>query len=199
VGELRTGVALLQRGKYSEPQQELLAATGHHSSAESFFYLGMADFNLHHLAAAEEALGEAWRLDPRSGSVNYNIGVVLLEQKRARDALPFLHRASTIGPGSTETAVNLVRAYLGNNQEEEGPAGIKSSLARYGQDPAFALTLGKGLLAPGLAGPARELLTTADRAAIGGVRRAAGNPAARAAEGDFQSLNVPCWAGGFGA
>jgi Flp pilus assembly protein TadD len=51
---------------------------------EGFFYLGMAEFNLHNLAAAEKALRPALELDPRGASVLYNLGVLLLEENKPR-------------------------------------------------------------------------------------------------------------------
>jgi len=87
-GDLQKGIALFQQGKYSEAHQELLAATERNpSSAEGFFYLAMADLRLHHPAAAEKNLRHALTLDPRSGSVLYNLGVLLLEEEQGSSSL----------------------------------------------------------------------------------------------------------------
>ena len=85
----------------------------------------MAEFKLHDLASAEKALRRALELDPRSGSVLYNLGVVSLELKKPREALGFLKTASEIGPQNAALAINLVRAHLDNGLQDEALSSLK--------------------------------------------------------------------------
>jgi len=164
-------IRLLQNGKYSEARQEFLeTAQREPSSAECFYYLGMAEFGLHDLGAAEKDLQHALRLNPHSASVLYNLGVLSLEQKKAGEAVHYLERASDSGPDSPELSINLVRAYLESGHEDKGLEFARSARRHYGANTAFALTLGKVFLSHGLIPQARELLQQANQAAPHSLR-----------------------------
>jgi Flp pilus assembly protein TadD len=72
----------------------------------------MAEFGLRDLEAAEKDLRHALKLNPGSARALYNLGVLLLEQKRAAEAVYYLERARDTGSDAPELSINLVRAYL---------------------------------------------------------------------------------------
>jgi Flp pilus assembly protein TadD len=110
---LQHGILLLEQKRYEEARREFARVTeGHPASAEAFFYLGMAEAKLGHLLQSEKSLRHSLELNPRSVNSLYNLAVLWLEQKRTREAIPYLERASQLGLQDPEVAVNLIRAYL---------------------------------------------------------------------------------------
>ena len=96
---LQKGIALFQQRKYAEARQELLRETLRHpSSAQGYFYLGMAEVHLGDLAAGERSLRHALELNPGSPNTLCNLGVLLLEQRKPQEALPFLEKANRLEP-----------------------------------------------------------------------------------------------------
>ena len=162
--DLQQGIELFQNGKYPEARQALQAAAQRTpASSKSFFYLALTEDRLNERALAEQHLRRALELDPHSGSVLYDLGVLLLEEKKSREAIPYLEKAGKTGAQTPELSINLVRAYLDEGRKAQALALAGSARRRY-TSAAFNLTLGEVLLSYGLSAEARDLLQDANRA-----------------------------------
>ena len=85
-------------------------------------------------AAAEEPLREAAEHGPGNFDANHRFGKVLVDDGKAREALPYLERASQLNPGDYENAYELALAYAGAGEYERARANVRSLLAQ--QDKA---------------------------------------------------------------
>jgi tetratricopeptide (TPR) repeat protein len=163
---LQLGITLLQQRNYTKARRQLLEAVRiEPASAAAFFYLGMADAELHRKPEAEAALRRSLQLNPRSVSTLYNLGVLLLMQGRAREAVPYLKRANQIGPPNPALSINLVRAYLDTDDEGRALSLASSAGSEFEGSAAFHLALGRCFLAHRLLRPAVQALDTANRLA----------------------------------
>lgn len=81
--------------------------------------LGLAEFQLGHLAKAADALTRAARLSPDLPNIDYNLGRVLQAQGRFQDALGHYEKAVAKAPHDGEALSNLgtVLAALGRREE----------------------------------------------------------------------------------
>jgi tetratricopeptide (TPR) repeat protein len=81
----------------------------------------LADVSPHTLGAtaAEKSLREAAEHEPESFDTNYRFGKLLVDEGKAREALPYLDHASQLRPGDYEAAYALARAHAdaGNPQD----------------------------------------------------------------------------------
>ena len=155
---LAKGVGLLEEKRYPEARQEFLDATRRDpGSAEAFFYLGVAELHLGNAPAAERCLRHALELNPQSVNTLYNLGVLLLDQKKPRQAIPYLEKASQAGPPSPELSVNLIGAYLDSGNKDRALEVARSTARKFEGQPAFDLALGKCFLAHNLPAEARGL------------------------------------------
>ena len=66
---------------------------------------------------AEKQFREVLRLNPADRDGNYNLGLVLLAEKKPLEAIPFLER---VHPQDTASRFNLARAYLAAGRTAEG-------------------------------------------------------------------------------
>ena len=73
----------------------------------------LADGSPHTAAAtaAEQSLREAAKHEPESFDANYRFGKLLVDEGKAREALPYLDHASQLRPGDYEAAYALARAH----------------------------------------------------------------------------------------
>lgn len=62
-------------------------------------------------AAAEKSLREAAEHEPESFDANYRFGKQLVDEGKAREALPYLDRASQLRPGDYAASYDLARAH----------------------------------------------------------------------------------------
>jgi tetratricopeptide (TPR) repeat protein len=69
-------------------------------------------------AAAEESLRKTTENDPGNFDANLRLGKLLADDGKAREALPYLERASQLNPGDYETAYELALAYARAGQYE---------------------------------------------------------------------------------
>ena len=161
---LQNGIRLYQQKKYKQAREELLQEIrAHPGSAEAFFYLGMSEFNLGNASGAEKHMRRALELNPRSTAVQYNLGVLLLNQKRPKEAVTFLLEAARTTRPTPELSVNLVRAYLEAGENAQAVETAKSAAESLGNNPAFNLAVGKLFLAHSLFPQAGAYLEKADR------------------------------------
>jgi protein O-GlcNAc transferase len=153
---LDAGVSLLDQKRFAEARDVFLRLTHRHPhSAEGFFYLGLAELNLGNIQIAEKYLQQSLALKPDSPNTLYDLGIILLKQKRPSEAIPLLEKARILGPSTPELMVNLVRAYLDAGQKHEALGIVNSVEGRFASDPRFQLALGKTLAAHQLLPEAR--------------------------------------------
>jgi tetratricopeptide (TPR) repeat protein len=163
---LQEGKSLYEQKEYGKAREVFLHLTQlHPRSAEAFFYLGISEARLGDLAQAEDSLRRALKLDPSSVSVSYNLGVVLLDEKKPAEGAPYLELAYRKGPASPELAANLVRCYLDLRKSDQAVAVAEIEAQRYHDLPAFHLAVGKFFASHGLTAQARTFLETANRLA----------------------------------
>jgi len=161
--DLQKGLTLYQHKEYIKARDVFLHVTQIRSrSAEAFFYLGISEARLGNLPQAEDSLRRALTLDPNSLPAVYNLGVVLLDQKKPVEGAPYLERAYRKGPASPELAVNLVRCYLDLQKNDQAIAVAEAAGQRYHDLPAFHLEVGKFFASHGLTTHARAFLETAN-------------------------------------
>jgi tetratricopeptide (TPR) repeat protein len=125
----------------------------------------MAEVHLGNAPVAERCLRHALELNPQSVNTLYNLGVLLLDQKKPRQAIPYLEKASQAGPSSPELSVNLIGAYLDSGNKDRALEVARSAARKFEGQPAFDLALGKCFLAHNLPAEARASLEEANRLA----------------------------------
>ena len=85
------GISLLRQQKFELARQEFLSATSiQKDRSEGFLYVGLANLNLGQLPDAEQALGRALALNPRSAQGHYNLGLIysrLFQVLRAKEVV----------------------------------------------------------------------------------------------------------------
>jgi len=81
-------------------------------------------------AAAEESLRHAAEDEPGNFDANYRLGKLLVDDGKAREALPYLERAAQLNPGNCENAYELALAYADADQYERGRTQARNLLAR---------------------------------------------------------------------
>jgi len=160
---LHPGIELLQKREYANAREEFLRMTqAHPKSSEAFFYLGITEVGLGNLPGAENALRQSLLLNPRSINTLYNLGVVLLDEKKPAEAVGLLEEASKLAIPEPALSVNLVRAYLALGRNEDAFRVAESASKRDPNSVALQVELGKCLLAHGGANRAAAYLEKAN-------------------------------------
>lgn len=85
-------------------------------------------------AATEKSLREAAERDPGNFDANHRLGKLLVEDGKAREALPYLEQASRLNPDDYENAYELALAYADGGDYERAGTNVRILLA--GQDKA---------------------------------------------------------------
>jgi tetratricopeptide (TPR) repeat protein len=164
--ELQGANALLQQGRSEEARRELLRVTRTYpASPEAFALLGIAEMQLHHLAAAENSLRKALRLNPRLMDALYNLGVLLLDAHRPKESLAYFDQAAHLGPPAPELFANQVRASLDIGDRQNASKLAERAGKTFEASAPLNLALGNVFLAHGMPAEAREYLRRADRLA----------------------------------
>ena len=88
---------------------------------------------------AKQEFGEAVRLNPSDHDGNYNLGLVLLEEKQPGEAISYLRR---VQPPDIPSRFNLVRAYLEANRTAEALKVARELSAQHSRDVQVHFTLG---------------------------------------------------------
>jgi tetratricopeptide (TPR) repeat protein len=117
--------------------------------ADAYYQLGVALFHLHDLPAAEKALRDAVRLDPRPARYHGWLGLALLEQGRLAEATPALEAAVAHNPEYSNGYYQLGRAYLLQGRLDAAERALRRTLIL---DPRFAeacFSLGQLLMRQG--------------------------------------------------
>jgi protein O-GlcNAc transferase len=160
--------ALLRSGEFKAARAELLSITkSAPGRPEGFLLLGTAEAQLHNLKAAEAAFRQAVALNPKMSDSRYNLGVVLLQERRPREAVKEFEEAQRIGPSRPELSVNLVRAHLEAGDRDRAVRTAESARRMFSDQPSFDLALGKSFLEQGVFSQALESLKKADALAPG--------------------------------
>jgi protein O-GlcNAc transferase len=163
---IQHGIDDLQRHNYADARREFsLLTQSDPESAAGFFYLGISEMALGNHSAAEKALRRALELNPQSENTLYNLGTLLLDEKRPRESIRYFEEASRLDPGSPEPAINAIRACLEAGQVPAAEQLAESGARRFTSMPEFHLEVGKSFLQHGLNEQARASLERADHLA----------------------------------
>ena len=109
---------------------------------------------------SEQARLNAWLQSglERQFRQQYQRGTLLLQQGKARDALPFLKRAHELRPEHVDAALNLGGAYLLAGQHRNAVPVLERAVERAPDNPRLWISLGAAWLGnPLLADDARQL------------------------------------------
>ncbi|MGD0270038.1 MAG: tetratricopeptide repeat protein [Candidatus Sulfotelmatobacter sp.] len=91
--------------------------------------------------AAERSLRESVEHDPKSFGPNYQLGALLVAEGKAREALPYLERASGVNPHDYDSAYELALARADSGDYQRARQDIQALLAeqsKSGQEKAKA-------------------------------------------------------------
>ena len=81
-------------------------------------------------AAIEQSLRDAVERQPASFAANLQLGKVLVEDGKAREALAYLERASQLNPGDYDSAYELALARADTGDYEQARVGIRALLVK---------------------------------------------------------------------
>jgi tetratricopeptide (TPR) repeat protein len=163
---LKEGVSLLRQKKYAEAKEVFLSITNRDPGfGQGYFYLGLTELNLGNTDSAEKSFRHALELNPRSKETLFNLGVLLLGQRRPVEAIRFLGEAHGMDPHDPALCLNLIRAYFDSGQTDAGLSFAESTKGDFKGQPAFYLALGKYLLSKGWVSQGRNSLENANRLA----------------------------------
>jgi tetratricopeptide (TPR) repeat protein len=85
-------------------------------------------------AAAEKSLRESAEHEPAGFDTNYRFGKLLVDEGKAREALPYLDRASQLRPGDYEASYALARAHADAGDYQDARSRLRA--LQTGQDQA---------------------------------------------------------------
>jgi protein O-GlcNAc transferase len=86
--------------------------------ADAHFNRGNASSSLQRFPESEASYRKALELAPERADVLANLGFVLLQEGRAREALPFVERAASLSPRDISARINLVAALITTGEHE---------------------------------------------------------------------------------
>ncbi len=164
--QYRHGTEFLRRQSYREARQCFERVTRLHPRfAEGYFYLGISALHSGDPKAAEAALRQAVLLDRSAVSALYNLGVLLLDEKKPAEAADYFEKARQAGPLSQELAVNLIRARLESQQQKRALDLVESASRQFAGEAGFHAGTGKLLLEHGLPSASCSELSVANQLA----------------------------------
>jgi tetratricopeptide (TPR) repeat protein len=106
------------------------AVEGDPTNASYWVNLGNARRAGGDMARAADAYRQAAVVDPRSPDAANGLGVLLVQQKRANDAIALFERAIDVSPAFTEARLNLGIAYQQSGQPSRAIEAYRDVLAR---------------------------------------------------------------------
>jgi choline-sulfatase len=125
------GLLLTDAGRHREAADEFARATDHDPTNASYWVnLGNARRATGERDAAADAYRRAGSLDPRSADAANGLGVLLVQQRRAADAIPYFERALQSAPDLIEARLNLGIAYQESGQRDRALATYRDVLSR---------------------------------------------------------------------
>jgi tetratricopeptide (TPR) repeat protein len=87
------------------------------------------------ISSAEKSLHETAEREPENFDANHSLGILLVAEGKAREALPYLERASRLKPGDFENAYELALACAGVGEYARAGANTRTLLARQDRTP----------------------------------------------------------------
>jgi len=130
------GLLMTDAGRHAEAASAFeSAAKGDPTNAEYWVNLANARAAAQQPRAAEEAYRRAMQIDSRSPDAANGLGVLLVQQGRAAEAIPWFERALESSPAFVEARLNLGIAYQESGQRDRARDAYRQVLA---QAPASA-------------------------------------------------------------
>ena len=128
---LRLGYVLLESNRCAEAVPFLKAAIAAKvPSADPYLGLALCQAAARRLDEAQATLREAERVEPDNPVVLANLGIVLSDAGKFRDAIPSFQRALTLDPNFHEARFNLARAYARAGQRQDAAREAQELLTR---------------------------------------------------------------------
>ena len=130
------GIGLLMTGRNRHVEAAASferAVAADPTNAEYWVNLGNARRAADNADAAAEAYRKAADLDPRSADAANGLGVLLVQQRRPGDAIPWFQRALEVSPDFVQARLNLGIAYQESGQHDLARAAYRDVLARSSQ------------------------------------------------------------------
>jgi tetratricopeptide (TPR) repeat protein len=87
------------------------------------------------VSSAEKSLREIAAREPKNFNANYNLGELLVAHGKAREAFPYLERASQLNPGDFENTYELALACAGVGDYEHAGRKVRTLFARKDRSP----------------------------------------------------------------
>jgi tetratricopeptide (TPR) repeat protein len=84
-------------------------------------------------AAAEKSLREALKRQPESFDANYQLGKLLVEERKPQEALPYLERVFALKPTDSDISYELALAYANTGDYERARTNVRALLAAQDQ------------------------------------------------------------------
>jgi arylsulfatase A-like enzyme/Tfp pilus assembly protein PilF len=132
----RNGLGLLaiDQGRAQDAIREFAGAVERDPNNASYrANLGNARRAAGDAAGAEQAYRAALEVDPQSVDAANGLGVLLVEQRRAADAVPWLERAVAAAPGFVEARLNLAIARQQSGDMKRAAEAYRAVLASPGE------------------------------------------------------------------
>jgi arylsulfatase A-like enzyme/Flp pilus assembly protein TadD len=124
------GLLMIDAGRHAEAAAAFEAATkADPTNAEYLVNLGNAHRAGGNLRAAGDSFRRAAEIDPRNADAVNGLGVLLVQEKRAADAIPLFERAFAMAPGLIEARLNLGIALQESGQRDRAAAAYRDVLA----------------------------------------------------------------------
>src|SRR2546430_7693401 len=86
------------------------------------------------LSSLEKSLRETAAQEPGNFEANQKLGQLLVAEGKAREALPYLERASQLNPSSYENSYQLSRGYADSGVYQRARSNVKTLLTTQGKD-----------------------------------------------------------------
>lgn len=119
---------------------------GRPDEAYGFFQLGYAHTGQKNWDLARRSYAKAIALDPKMGAAQLNLGLVVLENGEAKDAIEPLRRAVDLLPDSAQAKFLLGTALEKAGQNEPAATSYRAAIQKDAKEPEYHLSLGRLLL-----------------------------------------------------
>jgi tetratricopeptide (TPR) repeat protein len=132
LGELNTAAKYLKKATELDPETD-----------ES--WEGLAEYyrQIGDEARELETLKKGLQFSPDSGSMNYRMSQIFLNQGRFTETLPFLERAVKLIPGTSQIALDLARSLRKTGRIEDAASVIFKARQKWVNDPELAYEEGE--------------------------------------------------------
>jgi predicted O-linked N-acetylglucosamine transferase (SPINDLY family) len=141
---LQSALSYLEAGRYEQAQrlcEQIL--TKHPNDFESLSLGGLAAYYCRTFDKAEKLLGRALKQQPKNPVVLNNYGLVLLDQRRMTDAIPYFQRALAQKADYVDAWINLSTAQTEARQCEAAQETCYSAMEALGPSAELYYCLGQ--------------------------------------------------------